>query len=427
MIPSLLLTTALLAPRPVVQTADQPSPLQRKLTVLTQDPILNSALLGIRVENQDGTLLFAKNSDLHLMPASNEKILSVYFALVTLGEDFRPKTEFWKEGKNIVVHAQGDPLLSPEQLRDVRKQLNVQPGAKILVKQDFNPLIGYGWEYDDLKDAYACKISAFTVDAGRFVVQSKDGFPVVPGYSGVTVVNRGGSGTPKLNFDRENARLTITGKLPKSSDNVERFALPSPNRAAANILGGSFENTDVLPDRAPDAVIEGKPVKELAQLCLEPSDNMIAEHLLLLAGNRVAPFKADSWGESCKAMVDFYTNTVKVPEGLIRPVDGSGLSRHDYVTTGAIVQILRYIYASPSRDTFMTALPKPGEGTLAHRLDGYDLVAKTGTLSGASSLSGILQTSDGPVFFSIMMNNYTAPASQIRALQDKIVQILAGK
>src|SRR5690606_38489189 len=103
---------------------------------------------------------------------------------------------------------------------------------------------------------------------------------------------------------------------------------PHPPTAAATILGGKFYAVNGLPNRAPDAIIEGKPIKELAKLCLEPSDNSIAEHLLLMAAAKQGELGSNEFDTATTRMSKFYTEVVKIPDGQIRPVDGSGLSRH---------------------------------------------------------------------------------------------------
>lgn len=66
------------------------APLDR---ILTHDD-LRGASVGAIVTTLDGTVLYERNSDLRLMPASNQKLLSVSYALHALGPDFVPRLGF---------------------------------------------------------------------------------------------------------------------------------------------------------------------------------------------------------------------------------------------------------------------------------------------------------------------------------------------
>jgi len=83
------------------------------------------------------------------------------------------------------------------------------------------------------------------------------------------------------------------------------------------------------------------------------------------------------------------------------------------------------------RGPFVAALPIGGwDGTLNSRmkdtiLDGR-VEAKTGTIANARALSGYVLTTDGRrLVFSIIVNNFTAPASEIDAVVEKALARLA--
>ena len=75
--------------------------------------------------------------------------------------------------------------------------------------------------------------------------------------------------------------------------------------------------------------------------------------------------------------------------------DGSGLSRKNRVSARLLVAVVRDLYSQPElRTDFLCSLAVSGvDGTLARRLWGEEtlgrVMAKTGTLSGVSSLSGV--------------------------------------
>jgi D-alanyl-D-alanine carboxypeptidase/D-alanyl-D-alanine-endopeptidase (penicillin-binding protein 4) len=81
---------------------------------------------------------------------------------------------------------------------------------------------------------------------------------------------------------------------------------------------------------------------------------------------------------------------------------------------------------------FYDSLPVAGvDGTLKHRFAGTkaqgSVHAKTGSLTGACTLSGYLKADDGHAFdFVILMNNYPGKTADARAIQDKLVLAMIG-
>ncbi len=88
------------------------------------------------------------------------------------------------------------------------------------------------------------------------------------------------------------------------------------------------------------------------------------------------------------------------------------------------------MYSSGLRDTWIAMLPVGGEdGTLARRLccvaDARAIHAKTGTLNRAIALSGYAESKTrGWLAFSILVNDFAAPQSEIQAWIDKIALAL---
>jgi serine-type D-Ala-D-Ala carboxypeptidase/endopeptidase (penicillin-binding protein 4) len=113
-------------------------------------------------------------------------------------------------------------------------------------------------------------------------------------------------------------------------------------------------------------------------------------------------------------------------------LDGSGLSKGDHLSARQIVGILRRAAAQPYGWYYQHALPLAGvSGTLHHRMRSgpayRNALAKTGTLDGASALSGFVTARNGHhLAFSILMNQRHINVTAAHVLQDRIVQLLAG-
>ncbi len=107
--------------------------------------------------------------------------------------------------------------------------------------------------------------------------------------------------------------------------------------------------------------------------------------------------------------------------------DGSGLSYADRVSADAVATLLRLATERTWGEALRSTLPSPGEGTLAGRLAGVRVRAKTGTLLGrVSALSGWvwLQRTHRWATFSILSRGL--PKAQAVRLEDSIVRTVAA-
>ena len=53
--------------------------------------------------------------------------------------------------------------------------------------------------------------------------------------------------------------------------------------------------------------------------------------------------------------------------------------------------------------------------------------AKSGSMTGVSSLSGYVDSATGrPLAFAIISNNYLVPGAEVKALEDRLVETLAA-
>src|SRR5581483_9900306 len=89
---------------------------------------------AVALDLLSGRTLFARNPDLPLVPASNEKLLVTYGALEALGPTYRFRTEVLGSGHlsggvwhgNIVLKGFGDPTLTSAGLKRLVAQLKRQ-------------------------------------------------------------------------------------------------------------------------------------------------------------------------------------------------------------------------------------------------------------------------------------------------------------
>jgi D-alanyl-D-alanine carboxypeptidase/D-alanyl-D-alanine-endopeptidase (penicillin-binding protein 4) len=173
--------------------------------------------------------------------------------------------------------------------------------------------------------------------------------------------------------------------------------------------------TELLVDRSP-------PLAEIIDVCLKWSRNEYAETLLRAVALSEQPATTSAALDVMRAQL----RTWGIPSAFVAPIDGSGLSRQDYVTAHALTSLLTYVWMDPKHaDVFRSTLPVAGvSGTLAERMKATPLEgrvwAKTGTLSNVRGLSGYLLTRWGePMVFSMMANNFQVPPAEIDAAMER--------
>jgi D-alanyl-D-alanine carboxypeptidase/D-alanyl-D-alanine-endopeptidase (penicillin-binding protein 4) len=166
------------------------------------------------------------------------------------------------------------------------------------------------------------------------------------------------------------------------------------------------------------------PLKDIVSITNQESNNLYAEHIINQVGLHITGKKDTENG--IKAAMDFWFTTGMDLTGMFLH-DGSGLSRHNAITTKQLVDILCYMKTSKNFDAFYHSLPIAGEtGTLKYSftkapLKG-NLKAKTGSMKRVLSYTGYCTTTSGAeIAFSLIVNNYNGLSQDLKAEVEKLL------
>jgi D-alanyl-D-alanine carboxypeptidase/D-alanyl-D-alanine-endopeptidase (penicillin-binding protein 4) len=173
------------------------------------------------------------------------------------------------------------------------------------------------------------------------------------------------------------------------------------------------------------------PLSQLLTPFLKLSNNAHAEILVKAMGQKAQG--VGSW-DAGLGSVTGVASQLGVDTSAVQLVDGSGLSNLDFIPALQTTNLLIGAQREPWFQTWFDALPIAGQpdplvgGTLRNRMRGTpaagNVHAKTGTLTGASALSGYVTDADGErLVFSIMENNYLTGAP--KDLEDAVAIDLA--
>ena len=389
---ALLVLAALASPVPA---GAQETPLQTRLAKALRVPhVAPGRSAAVAMDLSSGAVLFTQNPTLPLAPASNEKLPLTYAALSNLGPAYRIETDVLGEGSQdgtifdgaLVLKGGGDPTLSTGGLRELAAQLRATG-----IRRVTGGIVG--------DESY--------FDARRTVAGWKPSF-----YIGES---------PPL------SALSVNRSLARAPALATASAFRTVLRAAGIAVDGGTSVGQVDDFSIPLAQIDSPPLASIIRFMDKESDNYTAELLLKQLGAVVLDRGTSAAGASVVLQT---LAEAGVPVTGVRIVDGSGLSRLDRLTPNAVAGILRVAWNDPAvRPTFMAALPVAGiSGTLHDRLRKPPargrVLAKTGTTSDASALSGYVGTR---FLFTVLQNGHPLPYWWARRAQDRFVQVLAGE
>ena len=333
--------------------------------------------------------------------------------------------------------------------------------------------LGFGWAWDDLDYAYSAGVDELLFNEGFATVIVRAGRRV---GDTVTAETRPARKSPTLRIvatttprrvagdtarttlievrrDSAGGGVVVEGTIALGDSTEETVAHRAPNEAYLAALREALEDRGIrvmggkavrrgtpvtrpapgekLATAPPDTLFTllSPPLREILPAFEKPSQNQIGEVLLKTLGREKTGVGS---ADSGRAVVERQLAAWGARDGGYAVRDGSGLSRHDYLTPETIVHVLDAIRADSAFRVFYDALPVAGvDGTIERRMRGTaaqgNVHAKTGYVDKARSLSGYVTTADGRLLiFSMLANNWTVPVRRIEAVQDMVATRLAA-
>ncbi len=132
-----------------------------------------------------------------------------------------------------------------------------------------------------------------------------------------------------------------------------------------------------------------------------------------------------------KKVVESVLEEFGIEPGTHAYMDGSGLSRYNYISPKQIINILRGMSKTKYWDVWYDLLPIAGvDGTLKWRMKDTkaenNVRAKTGTISNVRGLSGYVKTTeDEDIVFSFLVNGHLKTSRETELITDKVLELLA--
>ena len=334
-----------------------------------------SNVWSVSVADGSGRLLADLNGLTSRIPASNQKLVATAIALDQLGPDYSLTTRLWrKPDGSLLLTGEGDPDFNTAQLQRFAKLAMGQGGssspAPALVRIQLQEEVPQrwwptGWPGEDRVEAYGAPITRLAVTSNAKAMAVSDPPSRLQQLLAAEIKRQGGQ-----------AVITTVG-MAKPADAV----LLHEERSIGMHGLLSLANTE--------------------------SHNFTAEVLLREA--------ADDWDvQRASYAATRWMQSQGIPMAGLRIRDGSGLSRGNRLTSRTLSALLLRMAQHPLAPYYQASMAIAGErGTLRRLYRGTSLQGrfrgKTGTLSGVRTISGTLDTSDGPLFVSMLSNGSYAP------------------
>lgn len=382
------------------------------LQSVTADPELSASIdqylnkvVGstcVRIE-QDGRVIYSKDSSEAFAPASTMKLATALVALDVLGPEATFTTRFLskKQPKNGVVDGDlyvvggGDPLFAT-------------PGYKTVFDDPDNFYEDFVLVADALKDAGIKEITGGIVgddsryDAVRWVstwpTRYQVGGTVAP--LSALVVNDGNTGYTETPNDPTTNR--------KAGDSPLLFAQTLRNllNSRGIKVSGAASTGRAPADAKEIATFDSVPMTQVLAEMLTGSDNTTAELVLKEIGLQAKGQGTTAAG--VEAAKESLTKQGFDLTGFVM-VDGSGLDPSDRMTCDLTLELLDAVSRNPD---LAAALPVGGRtGTLRKRMQSTASTgrvrAKTGTLNSVNALTGFADTPQGNTLTFAFLHNGT--------------------
>lgn len=429
--------------REVDQTKTSPHQADAEEKTTTLAPMIDALMIenlsedlsfGFLVQDlHTGKIIYSKNAELLLNPASNTKILTALAALSLLGPDYVFKTQLLALPSpekstlhTLTLRGLGDPTFNSNQLQNMVHQLKekgIQKIDQIFIDGSYFDNTSFPGQFEGRqKDAFFnCSVGALSIDHNileivvspeekigkKAKVETSPPLTSFPIQSEVSTLSKNRRIIVKNNPEsEEDLSISVSGAIAlKSESQSFKISVHHPLQLAGLHLIQALKNEGIqAPDHAEVHVapfgslplIESKspPLLQILQDMNKQSDNFIAEQITKFLGAKFAGTPGTT-AKGTQVILKKLKELGISTEGLVLE-NGSGLSRMNRMSVQSLSQLLSRTYKDISlRGNFISTLSVLGvDGTLRKKFRNSSLAGrffgKTGTLNGVSALSGYI-------------------------------------
>ncbi len=428
---------------------------------------LPNANIGIVLMDADsGEVLYERRSQEPLTPASTTKLFTSAAALIELGENYQFLTDIKIQlnqlnngvlNGDLVVVFSGDPSLTTENVEQLIAKVkhfgiqSIRGNVLIDDTQYQGSFYGPGWSSESLAWYYSAPVSSVILDENKIAVQltsnktlGKKATLSLEGkntkelkiVADVVSVSEEAAKLCQINVELDvNNNPSIQGCWPARKElSTLQVAMKYPHARLKTVLRnafkkkgidfkGDFKITKSKGSLSTIAVNSSKPLRHFLKKILQESNNLYTEALTKTLGAKL--FSNGTFQMGTLAIQQILAEPTGINFKTMRLVDGSGLSRYNSIAPQHFAQLLYSMHHAKQHAIFKNTLPLASnkQSTLAVRLDQTQLPirAKTGWMSGVSSLAGYLQDyNNRSLIFVIMVDNSVHDRAALKSFENTL-------
>jgi serine-type D-Ala-D-Ala carboxypeptidase/endopeptidase (penicillin-binding protein 4) len=446
--------------------------LQKGITNLEKDPLFKHAIVSLYVvDSKTGKVIFDKNSEVGLAPASCQKVITSASAFELLGRDFTYKTIIGKDyqGDNkysagsLFIEGSGDPTLGSWRWKETTDTNIYSKILGILKKNQFTSFerniyvydLGYGfqptpngWIYEDMGNYYGAACFGFNWHENQFnlTLQSgeKEGYPteivemkpfMFSVFNNNIRTGKKGSGDNAYIFSIPfSTAITTKGTIPlQEKPFTISGSIPSPGNVFAYELSNYLKSNNIkingVANSQSDCVLHQLQLYKATHIIdsifspsldsmnywfLKKSINLYGEAFLKSIITSKYKYGFNGNYDTAISIVKQFWKQKGIEQSAINIIDGSGLSPANRVTTNALVTVMQYAKKQNWFSSFYYALPE---------MNGIKM--KDGYIGGVRSYTGYIKSKSGTDYtFAFIVNNFDGSPATAREKMWKMLDIL---
>ncbi len=441
--------------------------IQKAYDKFENDPQTKYGISSITILNSEtGEVLFSKNPEIGLTPASTLKTVTSITAFNLLGKDFTWNTYLGYSGTissngtldgDIILRGEGDPTLGSFRYEQAKPEVLMERWTKAIRNAGIKRITGSvisddrlfgtaglptGWIWQDIGSYYGAGASALTWTENQYGLIFKAGAKVgdpttlvrsIPKMDYIKMSNESTTGSPGSGDNTYiyaapyTEIMYIRGTYGIDLQKTVYASIPDPAFEVAYRLQDTLQRIGIASKKQPNTYrklsfenqalpAEPKIIDTYTSVTLEKAVYWFNQKSINLYGEQILKTMTLKQGKNINTsgadvVKEYWSKRLSIDPNSMKILDGSGLSPETRITTSTLARILQTARKETWFPGFYESLPTYN-----------NMKMKSGSIKDVIAYAGYQTSSSGvPLTFSFIMSNYNGGSG---AMRQKIFTLL---